>query len=115
MPACGWIAAKAASFSSRPARLGPARDMAEYLLCERGFTPTSTIVVPRETACQVRFDEHLRVAEDTDFAIRLSLAGCRLPMLEAPGAIWNDRLNPDRLSASKGGRRNECLALPPAA
>ena len=91
-------------FLKPPRALGPGENMADYLLRDRGFTPTSTMVVPRETASRVRFDEHLRVAEDTDFAIRLSLAGCRFAMLEAPGAIWNDRRNPDRLSASKGGQ-----------
>jgi glycosyltransferase involved in cell wall biosynthesis len=90
-------------FLKPPRALARSENMAEYLLCDRGFTPTSTIVAPREAAAQVRFDEHLRVAEDTDFAIRLSLAGCRFQMLEAPGAVWKDISDPDRLSASKGG------------
>jgi glycosyltransferase involved in cell wall biosynthesis len=81
----------------------PGENMADYLLCDRGFTPTSTIVAPRETAAKVRFDEHLRVAEDTDFAIRLCLAGCRFQMLEPPGAVWKDEFDPHRLSASRGG------------
>ena len=65
------------TFLKPPRALGPDESMAEYLLCDRGFTPTSTIVAPREIAGRVRFDEHLRVAEDTDFAIRLFLDGCR--------------------------------------
>ena len=77
--------------------------MAEYLLCDRGFTATSTIVAPREAATRIRFDEHLRVAEDTDFAIRLSLAGCQFQMVDTPGAVWQDEFSPNRLSASKGG------------
>ena len=72
-------------------------------MCDRGFTPTSTIVAPRGAAARIRFDEHLRVAEDTDFAIRLSLAGYRFAMLEAPGAVWNDGFDPNRLSASTSG------------
>jgi glycosyltransferase involved in cell wall biosynthesis len=90
-------------FLKPPRALARCENMAEYLLCDRGFTPTSTIVAPRETATHVRFDEHLRVAEDTDFAIRLSLAGCRFQMLKAPGAVWKDTFDPGRLSASKGG------------
>jgi glycosyltransferase involved in cell wall biosynthesis len=90
-------------FLKPPRALSPDESMAEYLLCDRGFTPTSTIVAPREIAARVRFDEHLRVAEDTDFAIRLCLAGCRFQMLEAPGAVWTDMFDPSRLSASKGG------------
>ncbi|HEV7959610.1 MAG TPA: glycosyltransferase family 2 protein [Rhizomicrobium sp.] len=90
-------------FLKPPRALARCENMAEYLLCDRGFTPTSTMVAPRETAAQIRFDEHLRVAEDTDFAIRLSLAGCRFQMLEAPSAVWKDTSDPGRLSASKGG------------
>jgi len=90
-------------FLKPPRALLPEENMAEYLLCDRGFTPTSTIVAPREIAAQVRFDQYLRVAEDTDFAIRLCLAGCRFQMLEAPGAVWTDMFDPGRLSASKGG------------
>lgn len=90
-------------FLKPPRALLPNENMAEYLLCDRGFTPTSTIAAPRAIAAQVRFDEHLNVAEDTDFAIRLSLAGCRFAMLEAPGAVWRDEFDLGRLSASKGG------------
>ena len=90
-------------FLKPPRALEPRENMASYLLCDRGFTPTITMVVPREAAHRIRFDEHLRAAEDSDFAIRLSLAGYRFAMLQAPGAIWNDRRGPDRLSASKGG------------
>ena len=41
------------------------------------------MVVEREMAQQVRYHDNLRAAEDTDFAIRLALAGCRFRMLEA--------------------------------
>src|SRR6201996_1909393 len=64
-------------FLKPPRALLPGENMAEYLLCDRGFTATSTIVVPCAAAAQVRFDKHLKAAEDTDFAIRLSLAGYR--------------------------------------
>lgn len=88
----------------KPSRaLRPGEPMANYLLCDRGFTPTITMVVPRHVAAEIRFDEHLRVAEDSDFAIRLSLAGYRFVMLERPGAVWKDGFDPDRLSASRGG------------
>lgn len=79
----------------------PGEDMASYLLCDRGFTPTITLVAPREAARRIRFHEKLRAAEDTDFAIRLSLAGYRFRMLEAPGAVWNDGFDPDRQSSDR--------------
>src|SRR5258706_8126420 len=81
-----------------------AEDMATYLLCDRGFVPTITIVVPRDAAAQIRYDEDLRPAEDADFAIRLFGAGYRFRMLDEPGAVSQDRFDPDRFSASKNGR-----------
>ena len=98
-PHPGAIAAMAAPSSSRRAPSAPDEDMGEYVLCERGFVPTITIVVEREMAQRVRYHPKLRAAEDTDFAIRLALAGCRFQMLEQPGAIWNDHDDPDRASA----------------
>ena len=79
--------------------------MADYLLCDRGFVPTITLSVARETAARVRYHENLRAAEDTDFAIRLELAGCHFAMVDAPGAVWRDLPDPNRTSAGrKGGR-----------
>ena len=77
--------------------------MATYLLCDRGFVPTITLVAPRDVARAVRYHENLRAAEDTDFAIRLALAGYRFRMLEEPGAVWQRHFDPSRVSASAGG------------
>jgi glycosyltransferase involved in cell wall biosynthesis len=96
------------AFLKPPRAIRPAEDMAMYLLCDRGFTQTSTMVVPRQAARRIRFNEHLRAAEDTDFAIRLHLAGCRFRMIEEPGAIWNDRDDPARASA------DNCIDQPKA-
>ena len=89
----------------------PDQDMASYLLCDRGFTPTITMALPREAARAIRFHEKLRAAEDTDFAIRLAQAGYRFRMLEEPGAVWNDGFDPDRQSSGGGGRGAEDLRL----
>ena len=79
--------------------------MATYLLCDRGFVPTTTAVVDAATARRVRYSENLRAAEDTDFAIRLFLDGQRFIMAEAPGAVWKRRLRYNRTSSGrKGGR-----------
>jgi glycosyltransferase involved in cell wall biosynthesis len=84
----------------KPSRaIAPTEDMAEYLLCERGFVPTITIVVEREMAKRVRYHPKLRAAEDVDFAIRLALEGCRFEMTEEAGAVWNDLDDPGRASA----------------
>jgi len=80
----------------------PGEDMATYLLCDRGFVPTTSVVAPRDAAARIRYPEDLRPAEDTDFAIRLFLAGYQFRMLEEPGAVWNDGFDPGRLSAGIG-------------
>ncbi len=90
-----------------PRALRMGEDMAEYLLCDRGFTPTSTLAVPADLAKAVLFPEDLREAEDTDFAIRLSLAGCIFRMADRPGAIWTDHYDPNRQSAGRSSIRLE--------
>jgi GT2 family glycosyltransferase len=92
-------------FLKPPRAIAAGEHMASYLLCDRGFVPTITIVVPREAALGVGYDEHLRAAEDTDFAIRLFLAGYRFAMLEEPGAVWKDGYDPNRVSSGRGGAR----------
>lgn len=93
---------KGRTFLKPPRGILPGEEMASYLLCDRGFTPTITIAAPREAARAVRFHERLRAAEDTDFAIRLSLAGYQFRMLEEPGAVWDDTFNPNRASSAEG-------------
>jgi len=84
-----------------PRAIREGEDMATYLLCDRGFVPTITVVVENAAAKTIRFHENLPAAEDTDFAIRLALAGQRFVMAEEPGAIWNDIGDPSRLSAGR--------------
>ena len=86
-------------FLKPPRAIGEGEDMAEYLLCERGFVPTITIAVERELAKRVRYHPKLRAAEDVDFAVRLALEGCRFKMAEEPGAVWNDLDDSRRASA----------------
>jgi len=90
-----------------PFALRAGEDMATYLLCDRGFVPTITTVVPADLAKAVLYAEDLREAEDTDFAIRLALRGCAFVMADAPGAIWRDRYDPGRQSAGRSSARME--------
>ncbi|MDE2133223.1 MAG: glycosyltransferase family 2 protein [Alphaproteobacteria bacterium] len=90
-------------FLKPPRAIGEGEDMATYLLCDRGFIPTSTVVVERNAAEAIRYHENLPAAEDTDFAIRLALAGIRFVMAEEPGAHCNDVSDPSRLSAGRKG------------
>jgi len=90
-----------------PRAIRAGEHMATYLLCDRGFVPTITLVVAREVAGRVRYDETLPFAQDTDFAIRLYLAGCRFVMDEEAGAVWHDIPDPRRASAGRKGARLE--------
>lgn len=91
------------SFVKPPRALGRGEHIANYLLCDRGFVPTITLVVPRAWARRVRYGEHMPFAQDTDFAIRLYLAGCRFVMAPEPAAVWDDTHNPGRVSAGRRG------------
>jgi glycosyltransferase involved in cell wall biosynthesis len=89
-----------------PRSLGQDENMAIYLMCDRGFVQTSGLVVPIGIAREVRYREDAGYGDDTDFAIRLQLAGCRFIMAEKPGVIWSDGASVLRLSAggaTKGG------------
>ncbi|MGD0191192.1 MAG: glycosyltransferase family 2 protein [Rhizomicrobium sp.] len=93
------------TFLKPPRAIGANEHMATYLLCDRGFVPTITLVVGAEQARRVRYDERLRFAQDTDFAIRLYLAGCRFTMADDPGAVWNDIACGNRVSSGRKGAR----------
>jgi glycosyltransferase involved in cell wall biosynthesis len=90
-------------FLKPPRAIGPNEDMASYLLRDRGFVPTITVVVERLAARHIRYNTALRDAEDADFAIRLFLAGHKFRMLEEPGAVWKDVFDPARASSSHRG------------
>jgi glycosyltransferase involved in cell wall biosynthesis len=89
------------TFLKPPRALNPNEPISDYLMCERGFIQTSTLIVPAELAKAVRFNEEISFGQDTDFAIRLAGAGAEFQMLPAPGAIWNDAWNPNRLSSKR--------------
>lgn len=88
-----------------PRAIRPDEHMADYLLRERGFVPTITLAVEAATARRVRYDPRLPFAQDTDFAIRLYLDGCRFVMAEEPGAICEDIADPTRISLGRKGTK----------
>ncbi len=92
-------------FLKPPRALASGESMATYLLCDRGFVPTITVVAPRDAAARIRYNKNLRPAEDVDFALRLFLAGYRFHMLEEPGAVWRDTSDPGRASAGEGAEQ----------
>jgi glycosyltransferase involved in cell wall biosynthesis len=93
------------TFIKPPRAIAAGEHMANYLMCDRGFVPTITLVLPREIAKRVRYNESLPFAQDTDFAIRLFLSGCKFVMADEPGAVWKDIADPNRASAGRKGAR----------
>jgi glycosyltransferase involved in cell wall biosynthesis len=87
-------------FIKPPLPYDNASPISEYLLCRRGFVPTSTLVLPAGLAREVRYDGHLKFGQDIDLAIRLVGAGARLVMLEQPGAVVRDHSSAGRVSSS---------------
>lgn len=83
-----------------PRPLAPGENMASYLMSDRGFVQTSGLVVPRDLARKVRYREDASFGDDTDFAIRLQLAGCKFVMAPSPGVVWKDGDALPRLSAT---------------
>lgn len=91
------------SLTKPPRPIAPGENMASYLMSDRGFVQTSGLVVPLNLARSVRYREDASFGDDTDFAIRLQLAGCKFLMAEAPGVVWKDGDTLPRLSATGPG------------
>lgn len=87
------------TFLKPPRGVKENEDFSEYMLCDRGFVQTSSLIVPAFLAKKILFDNYLDYGQDTDFAIRLVAEGADLQMLSEPGAIWKDFSNASRTSA----------------
>lgn len=93
------------TFVKPPRAIRPGEDMADYVMSDRGFVQTSGLVVPTEIARKVRYRVGLPFGQDTDFAVRLAATGCRFRMTDEPTVIWNDIVDPNRVSAARKGHR----------
>ncbi|QYA03911.1 glycosyltransferase family 2 protein [Rhizobium sp. B21/90] len=89
------------TFVKPPRGIAAGEDMALYLICNRGFVQTSGLALPTDIARAVRYRPDARFGDDTDFAIRLQLAGCQFVMHEEPSVIWYDGWRTDRLSIGR--------------
>jgi glycosyltransferase involved in cell wall biosynthesis len=89
------------SFVKPPRAIRPDEDMAVYLICDRGFVQTSGLALHRQTAKNVRYRADAIFGDDTDFAIRLQLAGCQFQMAASPTVVWADDVTHDRLSIGR--------------
>ncbi len=89
------------SFVKPPRGLWDGENISEYLLCDRGFFQTCSVVLPRDLAKLTLYDEKVTYGDDVDLAIKVSQAGGVFHFISgsSPSAIWFDLPNPDRLSA----------------
>lgn len=92
---------KNGNFVKPPRALARGENMATYLMCDRGFVQTSGVCMARQIAERVRYRDDAKFGDDTDFAVRLQLAGCPFIMADAPGVVWSDDLDHDRLSDTR--------------
>jgi glycosyltransferase involved in cell wall biosynthesis len=84
-----------------PRAIAPNEHMADYLLRDRGWIPTPTMVVKNTLAKKVLFKVGMPFGQDMDFAIRLYNSGAKFHMLEEPLVICMDLYDPTRVSFSK--------------
>ncbi len=84
-----------------PRAILPGEHMADYLLCRRGWVPTSTCVVEKLWARRIRYLETLGCGDDMDFAIRLFNEGAKFHMLDKALIVYMDLKDPNRLSLTR--------------
>lgn len=89
---------KNGNFIKPPRAIASGENMATYLMCDRGFVQTSGLCLSRKIASRIRYRDDAKFGDDTDFAVRLQLAGCTFVMADVPGAVWSDDLDHERLS-----------------
>lgn len=89
---------KGRKFIKPPRPLAKGENMATYLMCDRGFVQTSGVCLSRAIAAKVRYRNDAKFGDDTDFAVRLQLAGCEFIMADVPGVLWSDDIEHERLS-----------------
>lgn len=77
----------------------PEEHISDYLMKDRGFVQTSTLIIPIKLVELIEYDEKISFGQDVDFAIKIYNADYKLIMLPTPGAIWNDVWTSNRLSS----------------
>ena len=73
-------------------------DLSEYIMIHDCTFQTSSLLVPAEAFCFVRFDETLRKHQDADFVLRLIAARYNYVYSHQPVAIYNQNDDPERIS-----------------
>jgi glycosyltransferase involved in cell wall biosynthesis len=87
------------TFLKPPRAIKKGEHMSDYLFRHKGFLQTSTLVLSRDLASKVRFDDNLPFGQDMDFAIRLYAEGVSFHMKEVPSVVWRDVFDGNRISS----------------
>jgi len=87
------------TFLKPPRGIKKGEHMSDYLFRHKGFLQTSTLVLPKELAKKVRFDNELPFGQDMDFAVRLFAEGASFYMKEKPSVVWRDVFDANRISS----------------
>ncbi|MFD2427904.1 glycosyltransferase family 2 protein [Sphingobium scionense] len=72
------------NFLKPPRAIATGETIDRYLMCDRGFIQTSSLALSRGLADKVRYREDVKFGDDTDFAVRLALAGGQFKMTPGP-------------------------------
>lgn len=92
----------------KPARaISESENMAEYLMCNKGFVPTPTLVLKTSFAREVQYLEGLKNGQDLDFAIRLFNKGYQFYMHPNPSVVVRDVFDRQRISNSSSAENRE--------
>ena len=78
--------------------LGRNETVIDYLLADRGWITTSTMVMCTSIAKEVRFNEMLTFAQDTQFAIDAWKKNYQFEMIQEPLVLYDNSRRPDRVS-----------------
>jgi len=74
----------------RPRRgIRPSESIAEYLFCNRGSIVTPSLVLSREIALQVPFNDSLKRHQDFAFLLDLEINGCQFELDDEPLLVVN--------------------------
>ncbi|MFN4140734.1 glycosyltransferase family 2 protein [Aestuariivirga sp.] len=87
----------------------PADDVGDYLFRQGGIIQSSMMMLSRNLAAEVRFEEGSRGHDDWSFALRLQSAGARFEMLPEPLTIYDDGTGRMRRSPSYSAARLQWL------
>lgn len=97
------------SYISPSSSMGMGDEVGNYLFLKGGVIQSSMMMLRRELAARIRFDESSRGHDDWSFALRLQAAGAHFQMLDQPLTFYDDTAGRARRSPPYSPKRLEWL------